>query len=78
LFEASPTLTKDDEYRRLAVEAVRQSRLAKTERDREAWLGIAEGWMSLVRERPRVLKLREANERVVSAKQLRQTKTAQS
>ena len=45
-------MSSDDEYRRQAREAERQSRLAKTDTDRAAWLRIAEGWLGMVHKRP--------------------------
>jgi hypothetical protein len=45
-------MNKDDEYRMQAAEAERHARFAKTDSDRESWLRIAQGWMSLLRKRP--------------------------
>ena len=42
----------DDEYRWQAAEAAKQARSAKFDSDREAWLRIAQGWLSLLRKRP--------------------------
>jgi hypothetical protein len=42
----------DEEYRLQAADAEKQARLAKTDSDRESWLRIAQGWMSLLRKRP--------------------------
>jgi hypothetical protein len=42
----------DDEYQRQAAEAEKQARSAKFDSDREAWLRIAQGWLSLLRKRP--------------------------
>jgi hypothetical protein len=45
-------MSKDDEYRMQAAEAEKQARFAKSDFDRESWLRIAQGWMSLLRKRP--------------------------
>jgi hypothetical protein len=45
-------MSKDEEYRRQAAEAERQAKSARFDADREAWLRIAQGWMSLLRRRP--------------------------
>ena len=45
-------MTSDEEYRREAAQAEEQARTAKLDSDREAWLRIAQGWMSLIRKRP--------------------------
>ena len=45
-------MSSDEEYRRQAADAERQARLAKNDSDRESWLRIAQGWMSLLRKRP--------------------------
>jgi hypothetical protein len=45
-------MSSDEEYRMQAAEAEKQARLAKTDFDRESWLRIAQGWMSLLRKRP--------------------------
>jgi hypothetical protein len=44
-------MSTDEEYRRQAAHAEKQARIAKVDSDREAWLRIAQGWMSLVRKR---------------------------
>jgi hypothetical protein len=44
-------MSKDEEYRRQAADAEKQARLAKSGFDRESWLRIAQGWMSLLRKR---------------------------
>jgi hypothetical protein len=41
----------DDEYRGQAKEAERQARLALNDADRESWLRIAQGWLSLLSKR---------------------------
>jgi hypothetical protein len=43
---------QDDEYRRQAAEAEKQSKLARNDHDRAAWLRLAQGWLGLVRKRP--------------------------
>jgi hypothetical protein len=45
-------MNSEDEYRRQAAEAEKQASAAKFDMDREAWLRIAQGWMSLLRKRP--------------------------
>jgi hypothetical protein len=45
-------MSNDDEYRRQAAEAERQSRSARNDQDRAAWLRLAQGWLSMVRKRP--------------------------
>jgi len=45
-------MSDDEEYRRQAAEAEKQARSAKFDSDREAWLRIAQGWLSLLRKRP--------------------------
>jgi hypothetical protein len=45
-------MSKDEEYRRQAADAEKQAKSAKFDTDREAWLRIAQGWMSLLRKRP--------------------------
>ena len=45
-------MSKNDEYRMQAAEAERQARFAKSDFDRESWLRIAQGWMSLLGKRP--------------------------
>jgi hypothetical protein len=42
---------KDQEYHSQAAYAEKQARSAKSDMDREAWLRIAQGWMSLLRKR---------------------------
>jgi hypothetical protein len=44
-------MSAHEEYRRQAAEAEKQARLAKTDVDRESWLRIAQGWMSLLPKR---------------------------
>ena len=41
-------MSSDNEYRRQAAEAEKMAQRAKTDYDREAWLRIAQGWMSLI------------------------------
>lgn len=45
-------MSNDDEYRRQAAYAEKQSQLARNEMDRDSWLRIAQGYMSLLRKRP--------------------------
>ena len=45
-------MSKDEEYRSQAAYAEKQARSAKSETDREAWLRISQGWMSLLHKRP--------------------------
>jgi hypothetical protein len=45
-------MSTDEEYRRQAALAEKQARAAKFDSDRESWLHIAQGWMSLLRKRP--------------------------
>jgi hypothetical protein len=45
-------MTSDDEFRRQAADAEKQAQAARTDYDREAWLRIAQGWMSLLKSRP--------------------------
>jgi hypothetical protein len=42
----------DEEYRRQAANAEKQARSAKSDADREAWLRVAQGWLSLLSKRP--------------------------
>lgn len=48
----SSRMSNDDEYRRQAAAAEKQARLAKFDSDRESWLRIAQGWLSLLSMRP--------------------------
>ena len=45
-------MTSDDEFRRQAAYAEKQALSARSDYDREAWLRIAQGWMSLLKRRP--------------------------
>jgi hypothetical protein len=45
-------MSTDDEYRFQAADAEKHARLARNVFDREAWLRIAQGWMSLIRGKP--------------------------
>jgi hypothetical protein len=45
-------MNQEDEYRQKADEAQQQSRRAKNDLDRAAWLRLAEGWLGLLRKRP--------------------------
>jgi hypothetical protein len=42
-------MSTDAEYRQMAEKAEHMSRFAPSEADREAWLLLAQGWMSLIR-----------------------------
>jgi hypothetical protein len=42
----------DKEFQRQATNAENQTRLAKNEIDRAAWVRIAQGWLGLLRKRP--------------------------
>ena len=44
--------SRDEEYLRQAENAERQADTAKLDSERESWLRIAQGWMSMVRKRP--------------------------
>jgi hypothetical protein len=45
-------MSSDDEYRKQAAEAEKQARSALSELDRDQWLRIAQGWVSMLRKRP--------------------------
>jgi len=45
-------MDQHDLYRRNAAEAQRQADRAVNEIDRAAWLGLVEGWLSLLPKRP--------------------------
>jgi len=45
-------MSSDEEYRRQAAHAESQARSAKFDTDREAWLRIAQGWLSMISKRP--------------------------
>ena len=49
---ATEPVSTDKEYRRQAACAEKQASSTEDHEDREAWLRIAQGWMSLVRKRP--------------------------
>lgn len=42
-------MSSDEEYRRQAGEAQRQADRARNDPDRESWLRVAQGWLSLIR-----------------------------
>jgi hypothetical protein len=46
------SMSSDDEYRRQAAYAEKQSQLAINDMDRDSWLRIAQCYMSLLRKRP--------------------------
>jgi hypothetical protein len=41
-------MNRSDEYRRLAADAFRLAEDARTERDRAAWLRLAQAWLNLL------------------------------
>jgi len=43
-------MTSDDEYRRQASAAQHEADRARNDMDRESWLRIAQGWLSMIRE----------------------------
>jgi hypothetical protein len=45
-------MSTEEEYRRQAAYAEERARAATLDSDRESWLRIAQGWMSLLRKRP--------------------------
>src|SRR5436309_2028223 len=45
-------VASDEEYRAQAAYAEKQARSARNHQDRESWLRIAQGWMSLLHKRP--------------------------
>jgi hypothetical protein len=45
-------MSTDEEYLRQASDAEMHARIAKVDSEREAWLRIAQGWMSMVRKPP--------------------------
>jgi hypothetical protein len=44
----------EDEYRRHAADAQKEADGARNDLDRASWLRIAEGWLSLLKPKPRV------------------------
>jgi hypothetical protein len=42
-------MSSDDEYRRQAADAQKQADRARNDDDRESWLRVAQGWLSLIR-----------------------------
>jgi hypothetical protein len=46
-------MNKEDEYRRNADEAQQWADKSSSDLDRAAWLRIAEGWLHLIRKRPK-------------------------
>lgn len=44
-------MNSNSEYRRQAADAEKMARQAKTDHDREAWLRIAQGWLSLIHDK---------------------------
>ena len=49
-------MSKEDEYRAHAVEAQAAADHAKNDSDRAAWLQIAAGWLSMIKQRPQTAK----------------------
>ena len=43
---------KNEEFRRNAALAQEQAQKARSDADREGWLQVAQGWPSLIRNRP--------------------------
>lgn len=43
---------KNEEFRRNAALAQEQAQKARSDADRESWLQVAQGWLSLIRNRP--------------------------
>jgi hypothetical protein len=44
-------MNSDDEYRRQAGEAQKEAARARNDLDRESWLRVAQGWLSMIRKR---------------------------
>ena len=42
-------MTSNDEYRKQATEAQKQADRARNDLDRESWLRVAQGWLSMIR-----------------------------
>ena len=49
------TMGTQDDYRKNAAEAQRQADRAASLVDREAWLRVAQGWLSLLKKPPQTL-----------------------
>jgi hypothetical protein len=45
-------MSSTDEYRRQAAYAEQQARTARNDLDRESWLRVSQGWLSLLKKRP--------------------------
>ena len=45
-------MQKNDEFRRNAALAQEQAQKARSDPDRESWLQVAQGWLSLIQNRP--------------------------
>ena len=43
---------KNEEFRRNGALAQQQAQKARSDGDRESWLQVAQGWLSLIRNRP--------------------------
>jgi hypothetical protein len=46
-------MDQNDEFRRYAAEAQKWADTAESDYDRAAWLGVVQGWLSLLRKRSR-------------------------
>jgi hypothetical protein len=49
------TMSTQDDYRKNAAEAQRQADRTASLVDREAWLRVAQGWLSLLKKPPQTL-----------------------
>jgi hypothetical protein len=49
------TMSTQDDYRKNAAEAQRQADRTVSLVDREAWLRVAQGWLSLLKKPPQIL-----------------------
>jgi len=45
-------MDRDDEYRKQATEAQNMADRVTSPLDKESWLRVAQGWLSLIRKRP--------------------------
>jgi hypothetical protein len=57
-------MDRDDEYRKLAGRAQVMADRAKSPLDRESWLRVAQGWLSLIR-KPRRTATERFDDRVI-------------
>jgi hypothetical protein len=46
-------MSKQDEYRQNVAEAQKEANEATTDANRAGWLEVAQGWLSMLRKRPR-------------------------